>query len=108
VIDSRTEFREQPRVAVEVAGDHQADARALRRLGHGGEHGPAFEDWRHRVGAGRRNQVVEFPAVVESRILRDVPHRPVDVERKVPDELQSDPERVHRGQYTGRPAQGGS
>jgi hypothetical protein len=72
------------------AGNEQAYPGTTRRLGHRPEQRPTFEN--RSVCAIRilRDQVVECPAVVEARLIRDPPDLAVRLDRGVPGELEPD------------------
>src|SRR5271154_2518977 len=50
VVECRRHFRRDAWIAVSVAIDHRADARAFGLLAERGERGPSFEAWAGRVG----------------------------------------------------------
>src|SRR6266850_5158843 len=80
VVDGDRDLRHESRMPVEVARHVQPHPRALRNRGHRREHGPSVEDRRRRIGA-EREKMVEWPDVIESRIVGDPPDIDVNVDR---------------------------
>jgi hypothetical protein len=88
MVDRDRGLGQHGRVAVGVAGHRAANPCPGGGRRHRGQQRPRLEDG-PIVAAAERGEVVHAPAMIEARLVRDPPHRPVLLDRGVLAELEA-------------------